>query len=155
MEAQQNAGNDDGNTTVNNLNVLYVEDDEFIRYLFVPFLNRHASKVSVANDGAEGWQLYQTTKPDVVVTDILMPVMNGMEMARLIKAADRACPIVFITATPESAQGFEPFDSRIDRVLEKPVQLAELAKILKSYVAVAREAAPLTDSRKRQIDDGA
>lgn len=111
--------------------ILYVEDDEFVRVLLTPFLARHAGHVIVAEDGLEGWRRYQADKPDLIVTDILMPVMNGLEMARRIKAADRLCPIVFVTATPESVEGFAPFDPRIDHVLKKPVQLAALAQILK------------------------
>lgn len=120
---------------INRFSVLYVEDDESIRLLLLAYLVRHSYPVQVASNGLEGWQLYQSNNPKLIITDIAMPVMDGTEMARRIKSADRACPIIYVTATPERLNGFAQFDPDIDRVLKKPFRLEELGRLLDEYAA--------------------
>lgn len=66
--------------------ILCVEDDPVSLALMVRILERRFSRVLVARDGAEGLEVFQRVRPAIVVTDIHMPAMNGIEMARAIKA---------------------------------------------------------------------
>ncbi|MBF0538807.1 MAG: response regulator [Nitrospirae bacterium] len=78
--------------------VLYVEDDEVLRTNLGKYLNRRFGKVFLASDGREGLDLYNNRKPDFVITDIHMPVMDGNEMIRAILEIDNEQPIIITTA---------------------------------------------------------
>lgn len=65
-----------------NLNILYIEDDELTRENTLEILKRKCGKVTVAKDGIEGYELYQSEKPSIIITDIQMPRMDGITMAK-------------------------------------------------------------------------
>ncbi|WP_456382594.1 diguanylate cyclase [Hydrogenimonas sp.] len=81
--------------------VVYVEDDDEIRDATASYLEGYVEELHVAKNGKEGFELFTETNPDVVVTDIEMPVMNGLEMIRKIKRVGANTPI-FVTATFET-----------------------------------------------------
>ncbi|MBF0608957.1 MAG: response regulator [Candidatus Magnetobacterium sp. LHC-1] len=82
------------------LTVLYVEDDEFIRKMLGRFLRRRVAVVYDAGNGKEGLNAYieHQDKIDIVITDIEMPVMNGIEMIERIFAINNSQPIIITTA---------------------------------------------------------
>ncbi len=69
------------------LSILYVEDDDFTREEISFFLKKVCGNVTNATNGAEGLQAFQTEKFDMVITDIQMPVMNGLDMVKEIRNA--------------------------------------------------------------------
>ena len=79
------------------IRILLVDDDrqnsEFLR----KFLEVEGYKVTYAENGRIGWEAFTTTKPDLVLLDVNMPVMNGFELARLIREQDRDVLIFFLT----------------------------------------------------------
>jgi len=83
--------------------ILYVEDDEITRELIKEILEPSCKKVFVASDGEEGLALYKEKKPDIVLSDIAMPNMNGLEMSEAIKELNPEQPIALFTAFSESA----------------------------------------------------
>jgi CheY-like chemotaxis protein len=128
---------DKGIKTMNDLTVLCVEDDDLTRLIIRQFLVRRATKVILAKDGAEGLLCFNACKPDLVVTDICMPVMDGLQMAALIRESDPSIPIVFITSAPERLSKFDRFDRHLDRVINKSIDFHELSEILKHYIPMA------------------
>ena len=85
------------------LTVLYVEDEETTREEGSQFLSRIVGVLITANNGEEGLKVYQSHKPDIVITDIKMPIMDGLTAARRIIADKRKMgqippPIVAMTA---------------------------------------------------------
>jgi len=116
-----------------NLKVLYVEDDEMIRMAFGNFLTRRVGSLFTARDGREGLQAFIDCRPDLVVTDVCMPDMDGPQMATLIRNIRHSVPIVFLTGSPERMAEFEGFDPAIDRVLVKPVNFPALFRLLEAY----------------------
>mgnify|MGYP000455728440 FL=1 len=81
-----------------NIKLLYVEDEFIIRETVGKMLNRLYSSVILCDNGAAGFEAYNKEKPDLVITDIEMPVMNGAELVRKIKEIDSATPCVVLTA---------------------------------------------------------
>lgn len=79
--------------------------------------------VYVASDGAEGLQIYQEKKPNVIFTDILMPGVNGIEFAYEIRKTDETTPIIFLTAheEPEYIEMIEKISN--SRHFLKPIQI--------------------------------
>jgi YesN/AraC family two-component response regulator len=81
-----------------NLTILYVEDDQDTQRLIKRILDSSAKEVYVASDGEEGLALYKERRPDIVLTDICMPKMDGLEMSEKIKEVCSTQPIGIFTA---------------------------------------------------------
>lgn len=110
--------------------VLYVEDDEDIRDQLAHFLKRRVGTLHIATNGHEGLLAFEAYKPDMVVTDILMPVMNGLEMAEKIKAISASTPIIVTTAFNETNFFLKAIDIGVDKYVIKPVNSDILGDVL-------------------------
>jgi signal transduction histidine kinase/DNA-binding response OmpR family regulator/HPt (histidine-containing phosphotransfer) domain-containing protein len=108
------------------ISVLYVEDDPAIRLLVKLILERQVETVYVAENGEMGLALYKEHKPDMVITDVAMPVMDGMRMSREIKALDPKVVIIITTAHDRVDFLLDAIDMGIDQYLVKPVQKEKL-----------------------------
>lgn len=143
------------------LSILYVEDEHDIREEFKILLESRFKNVYLAENGSEGLKSYKQYKPDLVMSDITMPVMNGLDMARYIKDLDRQQPIILLTALDNAEMLSEAINMGIDGYLGKPVRIsqvlntlakhAEIVHLRKSYL---REQKFLAEYR-RAIDIGA
>lgn len=112
------------------ISLLYVEDDEAIRKQVSHFLQRKTGQLWVANDGQQGLNLFMVNRPDIVLTDIMMPVMNGLEMVRAIKEKYPETPVIFTTAFNDAAYLLEAIKLRADNYVLKPVDFDELSEAL-------------------------
>ncbi len=127
---------------VEELSILYVEDNEQIREGYYRTLTRLSQKLFLASDGKEGLEIYIKERPDIVITDIRMPVMDGLEMAREIKKYNPQVPIIFTTAHTESDYLLEAIDLQVDGYLVKPVrksQLVTLVQKIAKALAIEKE----------------
>ena len=86
-----------------NFTILYVEDEETTQELISEILKTSCKEVFVANDGKEGLELYKEKSPDIVLSDIAMPNMDGLTMSEAIKEIDPNQPIALFTAFSQSA----------------------------------------------------
>ena len=112
------------------LELLYVEDDESIREELEFFLKKRVKKLYVANNGQEGYNLYKAYKPDLIITDIKMPVMDGITMSKLIKLINPSAKIIVITAFNDTDFLVEAIKLNITSYLMKPLDLLALSKNL-------------------------
>lgn len=112
------------------LRILYVEDDPEIRSLVVKFLERHCDRVAVAENGQEGLNLYHDFKPELVITDIRMPVMDGLAMVEGIRNADEQIPVIITTAHSETKYMVEAIKLGVQGFLLKPIRLKKLHQML-------------------------
>ncbi len=106
--------------------ILYVEDEDSIKKELGSFLQRFCETLYTASDGKVGLELFHQYKPDIVISDIKMPNMNGIEMAKIIKDIDAEKPIIFTTAHSESDYTLEAIDMQVDGYILKPIQLKKL-----------------------------
>lgn len=106
--------------------VLYVEDEDTVREIIGRSLRRACKEVHLAANGAEGIELFEKHHCDLVVTDIEMPVMNGIEMIRRIKEIDSDRPCVVVTAYKDESHRSELAEVTI----YKPVDLQELKEAM-------------------------
>ena len=104
--------------------VLIVEDNSDIRRLYAIGLNQHGFEVKLAANGAEAMERIASEKPDVVLLDWLLPLMDGGEVLRKLSAEDglAAIPIIVISGQPAP----EHLDPRIRCWLTKPVTVDDL-----------------------------
>lgn len=112
------------------ISVLYVEDEEAARREVAQILQRRAREVFIARDGSEGLALFRQHKPDLVVTDIQMPVMDGLRMARTMREECGHTLIIVTTAHSDSRYMLDAIDIGVDQYVVKPVSLEKLTQAL-------------------------
>ncbi len=138
------------------ISVLYAEDDEATREEVGLFLNRRVRTLVTAANGQEGLQRFREERPDVVVTDIRMPVMDGLQMARIMRSEDRGTLIVVTTAHSDVSSMLEAIDIGVDQYVIKPIEtwklLAALEKCAET-VEYRRARQSYLDERERLIGE--
>jgi len=115
---------------LSNLTLLYVEDDLVINEALKMFFKPRVKSLYVALNGEEGLELYKKYTPDIVVSDINMPKMNGIDMSEKIKEIDNEIPIILITAFSDANFMMQAISVGVERYLLKPVDLAKLNEAL-------------------------
>jgi diguanylate cyclase (GGDEF)-like protein len=146
--------------------ILYVEDEDGVRKGFLKTLRRYAKEVYEASNGEEGLELYKLHNPDIVVTDIKMPKMNGIDMSKEIKKINSKQSIIVTTAHSESNYLFEAIKLQLDGYILKPVdkkilknkildivQYQEIKKEIKKNINLMNEIANLQDNLLMVYDD--
>lgn len=114
------------------IKILFVEDDEGIREELVSFLSRYAKAgLYVAEDAEEGLNLFYEHHPDIVISDIKMPKMSGIEMVKKIKETDPDQAVIFTTAHSNNSFFMEAIELQVDGYLLKPVELKQLRNKIK------------------------
>ncbi len=112
------------------LNILYVEDDEDIAKTIISYLSKLFKEVVYAANGKEGLELYQQAQYDIVITDINMPEMSGLEMATKIKEINNKQNIIIISAYSDVKNFVTSIKLGIDGYIIKPTKYAEMNGIL-------------------------
>jgi signal transduction histidine kinase/DNA-binding response OmpR family regulator len=87
---------------LSHLTVLYVEDDEMTREMYSEFLSSVVGKLIIAKNGAEGLEAYNKHHPDIIITDIMMPVMDGLEMLKQVRTSNKTIPAIILSAVEAS-----------------------------------------------------
>ena len=135
------------------IEVLYVEDETLILETLRRQLERLFKKVHIAEDGQAGLALFSTHRPPLVITDIRMPLMDGLEMAKAIKVIDPETLVLVTTAHNDEAYFQKSIEIGIDGYLIKPIEMPAFKE--KLYLTVKRiEERRLADlQRQKQQQD--
>ena len=112
------------------ISMLLVEDDTVIRNIYTQILSKHVSKLYVAGDGSEGYNSYLENNPDLILTDIKMPVMNGLDMVKKIREKDKSMRIIIMSAYGESRFFLKAIETGVKGFLVKPVETENLLNII-------------------------
>ncbi|WP_055562930.1 response regulator transcription factor [Hymenobacter sp. AT01-02] len=134
--------------------ILLVEDELSLARIVQDSLETRGFTVHHAPDGQQGWQLFQLGRPDLVVTDVMMPVRDGFELARQIRGVTTTVPILFLTARSQAADAVQGFELGGNDYVRKPFSLDELVARIQALLGRASTAAqtptgPLTIGRYR------
>ncbi len=119
-----------------NFTILYVEDELETHKLIVEILKKYFKDVFVAFNGKEGLELYNKVKPDIVLSDIVMPIMNGIEMSKQIKKLNPHQPIAIFTAFNDYDYLTQAINMGIDKFISKPLNSQYFFKALLSIAKV-------------------
>jgi len=134
---------------INDISILYVEDEAAIRDGYGRALRRLSNKVILASNGKDGLDLFKKYKPDIVVSDIKMPVMDGIEMLQNIKDIDPECYIIFTTAHNDNEYLLDALELQVNAYLQKPVQKDLLkAKVEKFAENILKEKMSLIQQKE-------
>jgi CheY-like chemotaxis protein len=121
---------------LNDTTVMYVEDDIATQRLIEKILSKHCKEVFVASDGVEGLSIYKKLHPDIVLSDIVMPNMNGIEMSKKIKELNPKQIISLFTAYNEPEFKEKALELNIDAYIMKPFDEKQFFSSL-NYLAMA------------------
>jgi len=113
-----------------NLSILYVEDEQKLQDKLKIYLQKFFNKVIVASNGKDGLALYKQSQFDIVLTDIAMPYLNGIEMAKIIKTENKNQSIIFISAYSDTNYFIESIKIGVDGYILKPIDYTQLNDIL-------------------------
>jgi len=108
--------------------ILYVEDDEDIAEEVAEFLQHMVQELYVATNGEEGLRMYYKYHPDIIITDIQMPLMDGLEMIRKIREDDKEIPVLVTSAYDDSEFLVDSINLGVDGYLMKPLDFEVMMK---------------------------
>ncbi len=106
--------------------ILIIEDDERVASLLKCGLEESGYKVAVAYNGEMGLRLFGSAKFDLVISDVVLPKMNGFELCKEIRALNMSTPILMLTALGTTDDKLDGFDAGADDYMVKPFDFREL-----------------------------
>ncbi len=121
-------------SALRHLKVLYIEDDLVHRQEMADYLNRRVDKLYLAEDGEQGLEKFKLLKPDLVLTDLRMPKMTGLELTKAIREIDKSVPVIIMTALSDKETILEAVKFGILDYVVKPVDTKELIRVMESAV---------------------
>lgn len=114
------------------LKILLVEDEEKLSSLLKNAIGDSFHSFSISSDGVDGLEMFKKISPDIVITDIMMPKMTGLEMAKEIKKIDATMPIVILSAFSEADKFLGAIDVGVVKYFIKPFDPDELLEYIES-----------------------
>ena len=126
------------------VSVLVVEDDRNIAELLQMYLEKEGYDVTVAADGGQGLSKFRASKPDLVLLDVMMPVMDGWAVCRAIRA-ESSTPVIMLTAKGETDDKVAGLKQGADDYITKPFEMKE---VLARIEAVLRRTSGVTAEKK-------
>ena len=130
--------------------LLYCEDEADIREMVIEYLEDYFSTIYVAKNGKEALELYELYHPDIIITDIKMPKMNGLELAVAIREQNKKIPIIITTAYTTTEYLLHAIELNLVKYLLKPIEEKNLQEALTS----AMERLETSDGSTIQLSQG-
>jgi len=118
------------------VSVLYVEDDSATREEVAPFLEQRVREVMTAENGRDGLALYRQKQPDLVITDIRMPAMDGLQMARAIRDISKGALVIVTTAHSDTSSLLDAIEIGIDQYVVKPLNMKKFSAAIEKCVEI-------------------
>lgn len=116
------------------INILYVEDEASLALIIADSLEANNYRVTHQTNGQQALESFQTQKPDLVLIDVMMPVMDGFTLARKIRALDSQVPLIFLTARTQTEDVVKGFHLGANDYLKKPFSIEELIVRIESLL---------------------
>lgn len=110
--------------------ILFAEDEKAIRDNYVSYLKLIFENVYEASNGLEAYKIYKQIRPDILIVDIDMPKMNGIELLSKIRERDLSCKAIMLTAYTDTEFLLKASELKLNRYLVKPIKREELKEAL-------------------------
>ena len=124
-------------SSLKGMRVLLAEDNKMIQMLTQKMLSKQGAQVTIANNGKEALEVFESGKFDLVLSDIFMPEMNGYEFAREVRRVDTKVPLIGLTAATIGKETDQMLAAGASAVLLKPITLSKLSAKLAELVALS------------------
>ncbi len=134
--------------------LLLVDDESSITDGLAPFLARSGFEVRVAPDGQQAWDLIARWQPDIVVSDVMMPVMDGRELVRRLRASGDGTPTILLTRVGESGERSAALEEGADDYLNKPFDPQELVARARAVLRRVAAGAGALVTSQTLVSDG-
>lgn len=132
------------------ISVLVIEDNRSIRELLQMYLEKAGYAVTTAEDGRQGLEKYHAIKPDMILLDLMLPVLDGWQVCRVIRQ-EGDTPIIMLTAKSEVDDKIDGLKAGADDYITKPFEMREvLARI---EAVLRRGASPRKEKSRRLVFD--
>jgi len=118
------------------LTLLYAEDEVGIRQNIADSLRYYVKEVYEAKDGEEAYSIYLEKKPDIILSDIHMPNVNGLDFIKKVREVNRTIPVVMITAYTDKEYLLEAVELHMEKYIVKPIDLDELFEVLNKCIDI-------------------
>ena len=128
--------------------VLIVEDDRNIAELLQLYLEKEGYAVTIANDGGQGLDKFRTIQPDLVLLDVMMPVMDGWAVCKAIRAESQT-PIIMLTAKGETDDKVQGLKAGADDYVTKPFEMKEV--LARVEAVLRRSGNPSAEKAERRL----
>ena len=115
---------------LNNFTILYVEDEPNVQKSMQEYLKSYFKEVFVASDGKEGLEKYHKHKPDAMLLDIDLPYLDGLSLAKEVRAIDKKVSIVMLTAFTEEDKLLKATELKLLKYLVKPIDIVAFKETL-------------------------
>jgi len=126
------------------MRILIVEEDEIVAQSLTIALNEHYYAVDVAKDGHMGWEYATTCKYDVIILDVMLPILNGIHFCHQLRSSGSMTPILLVTAHGDKENLVEGLDAGADDYVMKPFDLKELLARLRALLRRGQSSLPPT-----------
>ncbi|MDH4262076.1 MAG: response regulator [Spirochaetia bacterium] len=117
------------------ISILVVEDEKDIREIMVSILSRKFSPIFQAEDGIKGYEAYKILKPDIIISDIHMPILDGLGMVEKIRLEDIDIPILLASAFNDQENLMKAINLGVDRFITKPLNIPLLHREMDKIAA--------------------
>ncbi|WP_350343905.1 response regulator [Proteinivorax tanatarense] len=119
-------------TVLQKIKVLYIEDEPITQREVSKFLKPQVGKLITASNGLEGIKSFFHHEPDIIITDLIMGDMNGIEMMKNLRNEGVYCPLIITSSLSDSETILKTVDLKIEKFLIKPINLDSLINTLES-----------------------
>ena len=134
------------------VSVLVVEDDRNIAELLELYLKKEGYTVELAYDGGQGLKMFRQMKPDLVLLDVMMPVMDGHGVCKAIRAESKT-PIIMLTAKGETDDKVDGLKAGADDYITKPFQMREVLARIEAVLRRTDVGTTTKNSRRLTFDN--
>ena len=108
------------NSNYAHIKVLYIEDDKLVRTMVQERLEEFVNELYVAENGDEGLSLFKSKNPNLIITDLNMPVMSGIEFIKKIRSIDSSVPVIVTSALTDVDSFVKSIELKVDKYILKP-----------------------------------
>ena len=133
------------------ISVLVIEDDKNIADLLQMYLEKEGYAVTTAGDGGQGLAKFRAIGPDLVLLDLMMPVMDGWSVCKEIRKESQV-PVIMLTAKGETDDKVAGLRSGADDYITKPFEMKEVLARIEAVLRRSDRKAPQTDNRRLVFD---
>ena len=133
------------------ISVLVVEDDKNISDLLQMYLEKEGYAVTTASDGEQGLAKFRSIKPDLVLLDLMMPVMDGWAVCKAIRAESQT-PVIMLTAKGETEDKVTGLKSGADDYITKPFEMKEVLARIEAVLRRSDRMAAAPSARRLTFD---